>query len=115
MNSLKLKDAAEFVGCHAVTLAERAAAGVIPGCKVGKEWRFLDVDLVQYMRQQYPSNQTGDKKCLSTRVVKRGGSTSRTRESELESLLGQKTSRKLEESTTKLKLIYGIENDPGQP
>jgi len=43
--SLDLTEAAAFLGLHPDTLRERAAEGKIPGAKLGKEWRFLDVDL----------------------------------------------------------------------
>lgn len=115
MNSLDLQAAAEFVGCHPVTLAERTAAGVIPGCKIGKEWRFLDIDLAEYMRQQYPANKPEVKKCRSTSAAKRGGLTSRTGESELDNLLGRQTGTKPSVSMTRLKLICGIESDLAQP
>lgn len=57
MRTLSLSEAADFLGLHPVTLQERARAGVVPGAKVGRAWRFLDVDLVEYMRAQYPSSQ----------------------------------------------------------
>lgn len=53
---MDIKNAAEALGIHPCTLQERAKAGLIPGAKIGKEWRFLEVDLVEYMRAQYPSN-----------------------------------------------------------
>lgn len=56
MNSLDLKSAANFLGLHPNTLQTRAKAGEIPGAKIGKEWRFLDIDLAEYMRSQYPAN-----------------------------------------------------------
>lgn len=53
--SLDLQEAAAFLGIHADTLRERAAAGIIPGAKIGKEWRFLDVDLAAWLRLQAPN------------------------------------------------------------
>lgn len=55
MNSLDLRAAAQFLGLHPNTLQARAKAGLIPGSKIGKEWRFLDVDLAAHMRAQYRS------------------------------------------------------------
>jgi hypothetical protein len=46
-------EAAAFVGLHPDTLRERAASAIIPGAKTGKEWRFLDIDLVAYVRGRY--------------------------------------------------------------
>jgi excisionase family DNA binding protein len=60
MNSLDLKSAANFLGLHPNTLQARAKAGEIPGAKIGKEWRFLDIDLAEYMRSQYPTNKAGN-------------------------------------------------------
>lgn len=49
-SSLGLEEAARFLGMHRDTLRERAAAGIIPGAKIGKSWRFLDADLAAYLR-----------------------------------------------------------------
>ena len=57
MTNPALKEAAEFLGLHPVTLQQRAKSGVIPGAKIGRSWRFLTVDLVAYLRAQYPSSQ----------------------------------------------------------
>lgn len=51
--TLDLKGAASFLGIHKETLRERAACGEIPGAKVGKSWRFLEDDLVNYLRSLY--------------------------------------------------------------
>lgn len=45
MISLDLAAAAAFLGIHPDTLAERARAGMIPGAKIGREWRFLQGDI----------------------------------------------------------------------
>lgn len=103
MQSLDLQQAAKFLGLHPNTLQERAKAGLIPGAKPGKEWRFIDVDLVEYMRSQYPANkQAGDNECHSTSAGKRGGTTSRSRanhgiEEALDALIGTRRNA----STTK--------------
>ena len=57
MNTFDLQEAARFLGIHPHTLQARAKAGIIPGAKLGKEWRFIDDDLVGYLRSQYPANQ----------------------------------------------------------
>lgn len=46
---LNLEEAAEALGMCAETLRERAAAGIIPGAKPGKEWRFRASRLAAYM------------------------------------------------------------------
>jgi excisionase family DNA binding protein len=58
--SLNLAEAAAFLGIHGDTLRERAASGIIPGAKIGKEWRFLDVDLAKYLREQYACHSTNN-------------------------------------------------------
>ncbi|PTT35481.1 hypothetical protein DBR23_23460 [Acidovorax sp. HMWF018] len=51
--SLSLVEAAALLRVHKNTLAARARARIIPGAKIGKEWAFLEADLVAYMRAQY--------------------------------------------------------------
>ncbi len=53
---MDIKEAAEALGIHPNTLQERAKAGLIPGAKIGKEWRFIDADIADFMRAQYPAN-----------------------------------------------------------
>jgi len=103
--SLDIDEAAAFLGLHPSTLQERARAGAIPGAKIGKEWRFLDVDLAAYLRAQYPANQTQKpgKSCHFTVEAKSGGSASRTRASGLDDLLGLPTAKPRSASTTKSK------------
>ena len=52
MRTLDLAAAAAFLGLHPHTLQARAKAGEIPGAKVGKAWRFIDLDLAEYLRAQ---------------------------------------------------------------
>jgi Helix-turn-helix domain len=54
MNTLDLQAAAAFLHIHPVTLQEKARAGEIPGAKIGKRWVFVDVDLIEHIRSQYP-------------------------------------------------------------
>ena len=56
MTTLDLAAAAAFLGVQRETLRERAAAGIIPGAKIGKEWRFLQDDLTAYFRSQCRSS-----------------------------------------------------------
>ena len=53
MKSLDLVQAAELLGVHPNTLRERARTGVISGVKIGRAWRFLEDDLVLFMRSLY--------------------------------------------------------------
>jgi excisionase family DNA binding protein len=47
-----IKEAAAFLHIHPDTLAERARAGEIPGCKVGRAWVFLPELLTEYLRSK---------------------------------------------------------------
>ncbi|PBN42061.1 hypothetical protein SxD43FB_18625 [Sphingobium sp. D43FB] len=50
---LSLQEAAAFLGIHANTLRGYAKAGVVPGAKFGRDWRFLEADLVASLRARY--------------------------------------------------------------
>jgi len=52
--TLSLIQAADFLGINKETLRRRAKHDEIPGAKVGKCWRFLEEDLVSYLRSLYP-------------------------------------------------------------
>ena len=54
MSTFTLQQAAAFLKIHPVTLQEKARAGEIPGAKIGKCWVFLEIDLVEHIRSQYP-------------------------------------------------------------
>lgn len=104
-SSLDLTEAAAFLGLHPDTLRERAAAGIIPGAKIGKTWRFLDADLAAYLRAQY-----GGKACRSTegRGRKSGTSTcAGAAGAELDALLARPTRGRRSASTTSLQLVSG--------
>ena len=55
-NTLNLKQAAELVKLHPVTLQGKAKAGEIPAAKPGKCWVFIEADLIEWLRAQYTSN-----------------------------------------------------------
>ena len=116
--SMDLIEAAAFLGLHPNTLQERAKAGQVPGCKVGREWRFLDLDLMEYIREQYPANKPGEKErkpCRLLRGAKSGGLTSMSVEAALDKALNRKTDRKPSESTTKFALVRGKKPTPAKP
>ena len=107
MNSLDLEGAAKFLGLHPDTLQSRAKSGDIPGAKIGKEWRFLELDLVAYFRSHYKKDEPESTKCHSTKEAKRGGTTLSTKASGLENLLGLPIRSKRNACTTKQKQHYG--------
>lgn len=60
MKTLNLHEAAALLRMHAESLRQKTRQGLIPGAKIGKRWVFLEEDLIQYLRSQYPSQrQTG--------------------------------------------------------
>lgn len=53
MRTFNLQQAADFLGINKETARRRAVAGQIPGAKVGRSWRFVEEDLVTYLRSLY--------------------------------------------------------------
>jgi excisionase family DNA binding protein len=51
--TLDLIEAANFLGAHKETVRRLVAKREIPGVKVGRSWRFIEEDLVNYMRNKY--------------------------------------------------------------
>lgn len=51
-----IKEAAAFLRIHPDTLAERARAGEIPGCKIGRSWVFMPELLNQYLEARCAAN-----------------------------------------------------------
>ncbi|WP_165919160.1 helix-turn-helix domain-containing protein [Sulfuritortus calidifontis] len=99
MKTLDLHAAADLLHIHPVTLREKARCGEIPGAKIGKSWVFVDVDLIDYIRAQYPARvMQGDRQekseCHSTsvRTLPSGGSSSATLERSYKEVLGLTTS-----------------------
>jgi hypothetical protein len=99
MKTLGLHAAAELLGVHPVTLREKARLGEIPGAKIGKSWVFVDVDLIDHIRAQYPLRvMQGDRQeqsiCHSTNAKTRpsGGSKSATTDRQYKEALGLTTS-----------------------
>jgi excisionase family DNA binding protein len=50
--TLGIDGAAELLGIHTETLRSRAAAGIIPGAKIGRAWVFVTEDLINYVRNR---------------------------------------------------------------
>ena len=100
MKTMGIQEASEFIRVHSVTLSTMAKAGKIPAAKPGKEWVFIDVDLVEWLRSQYrtqtyvsDSTEKERKQCHSTnvKIQKSGGTSSLMKvESEYRNQLGLK-------------------------
>lgn len=52
MKTFNITEAAEFLGAHKETVRRLAAKGQLPGVKIGRSWRFIENDLVIYMRSK---------------------------------------------------------------
>ncbi|MDQ6620978.1 MAG: helix-turn-helix domain-containing protein [Pseudomonadota bacterium] len=68
---LTLTEAAALLRLHPVTVRALAASGRIPACKIGRVWRFVEIDLLASTRAYYSrADAVGDKEssCRSTNV-----------------------------------------------
>jgi excisionase family DNA binding protein len=85
MNTLTLLEAAAFLKMHPEEVRCRARRGVIPACKPGRRWVFIEDDLAAFLRGKYPSHrqalrvtfEKGSAPWVSANEALSGGSTSR--------------------------------------
>lgn len=95
--TLNIIEAAKFLGAHKETVRRLAASGELPGVKIGRGWRFIEQDLVMYMRNKYSTcdaSQGVNMRSIdiwhSRKKMGTGGSTSPTMESVYAKALGLK-------------------------
>ncbi|HEY8100172.1 MAG TPA: helix-turn-helix domain-containing protein [Burkholderiaceae bacterium] len=107
METLDTQQAAQFLHMHPVTLQGKARRGEIPGAKLGKQWVFLRLDLMAYIRAQYVARVSqGDTQenigCHFTNAKTHliGGSKSRLMGKTYQEVLGLPTKHKLRNTTT---------------
>jgi hypothetical protein len=108
VKTLGLKEAAEFLRIHPITLLRNAQTGKIPGAKPGKCWVFLDVDLADYLRANYrrqASSNSDNKESQQWLFIDRksrpiGGSTLPSMDDEYAKALGLKTEKRRKNTTT---------------
>ncbi len=97
MRTLNLQQAADFLGVNKETARRRAATGQLPGAKVGRSWRFIEEDLVTYLRSLYAKqasqgvSQRRNTKWHSAKEAKPIGLGLATKESEYRKALGLQT------------------------
>jgi excisionase family DNA binding protein len=97
MRTMNLQEAAVFLGIHKETVRHYAAANIIPGCKPGRSWRFIEEDLAEYMRSLYCNDalqgvkERSKKQWHSSKETTLGGYTSTTKVSGYEKALGLAT------------------------
>lgn len=89
MSVLDTKRAAKMLGVHPVTLRNLAIEGKIPCRKVGREWRFHEDHLTDWLRGDNAKEGKGETEWQSTSAAMSGGFVSpRRTEQEYENLLG---------------------------
>ena len=59
--TLDIEECAAFLKIHTITAYKMAAAGELPGAKIGSCWVFLKDDLVEYLREQVRQQQAARK------------------------------------------------------
>lgn len=105
MKTLTLKQAATFLQVHLDWLRKEAKAGRIPGRKMGRFWRFIEEDLVVWLRSGYAEpRHTRTLVEVSWDYSKEAPSgssiSSRQAANELKNRLGLPTEKKRRNSTT---------------
>ncbi|HEM0348701.1 TPA: helix-turn-helix domain-containing protein [Legionella pneumophila] len=94
VRTLNINQAAQFLGAHKETIRRLAVSGKIPAVKIGRGWRFIEQDLVVYMRSEYSSRVTSQgainrsKQWRFTEGMKFGGSALPTMDKEYREALG---------------------------
>jgi len=53
---LDVDKAADFLGVSTETIRILARNGKIPAAKIGRQWRFQQDDLINFLRSQYEPN-----------------------------------------------------------
>jgi excisionase family DNA binding protein len=53
---MNTEEAAQFLGLKPFTIREYAKQGIIPAKKIGKQWRFVKVDLLSWLREKNQGN-----------------------------------------------------------
>ena len=53
---MTLKEAAEYLSVHKDTLRRKAKSGAIPAFKIGKDWRFNQASLEEWIKEQEREN-----------------------------------------------------------
>ncbi|ARB94013.1 DNA-binding protein [Legionella longbeachae] len=93
--TLNIIEASKFLGAHKETVRRMVANGIIPAAKIGRSWRFIEDDLVMYIRNKYSTwdasqgvNIRSIDTWHSTKEMGSGGQIFTTKESVYEKVLG---------------------------
>ena len=101
---LTLQEAADFMGIPVKSLRDKARLGKVPAFKIGRQWRFIQDDLIMFCRSLYGQDTnknrylewpSGNAPTASTSPI----STPRT-DAEYAAALGLETKGKLRNTTT---------------
>ena len=71
---LSVAEAAAFLKVHANTVRAWVRSGRIPGAKIGREWRFIEADLVTATREHYPASARMQPSALQEEALWHSGS-----------------------------------------
>ena len=103
MKTLTLDEASDLVKLHPSTVLAKARTGDIPAAKPGKCWVFIDIDLFEWVREQYTNRRqevsaikNGERTCnsLKERKVITGISSLPSKEKQYTDLLEPVTKKK---------------------
>ncbi|MDR2173625.1 MAG: helix-turn-helix domain-containing protein [Burkholderiales bacterium] len=112
---LTTKQVAVLLSIHITTVTQLAKAGKLPAFKVGRRWKFAEIDLLAFARSQYRGAMAvgGERSkdvCHFTdgKIASFGGSVSRRQTAKkYADLLAPKTGSKRKNGTTGQKQNYG--------
>ncbi|MPS48577.1 MAG: DNA-binding protein [Methylobacillus sp.] len=62
--TVKVAEAAKFLGISPKNLRLKAKQGLIPGAKPGRDWVFIEDDLISYMRGLYSNGSTSKREVV---------------------------------------------------
>jgi predicted site-specific integrase-resolvase len=94
MTTLDLHCAAKLLCVGPITLKRWAQRGQVPAAKVGRKWIFIEVDLLNHLRAQYPQrvrqSENLEQQChsISAKIHPCGGSKSPTVDAQYSEVLG---------------------------
>ncbi|WP_350282692.1 helix-turn-helix domain-containing protein [Nitrosomonas sp.] len=99
---LTTDEAASLLKVSRVTMLSLAASGKIPCRKIGRAWRFVDIDLIRYISEHKEEHNNGEVKChsINEKIPLSGGSKSAITEESYIKALGLQTEKRRRNTTT---------------
>jgi excisionase family DNA binding protein len=102
MVTLGLEEAARALRMAASTLRKRAAAGIVPAYKPGRQWVFLPDEIAQYMKASRPPCRS-----IAAPTLRTGGVVSSSTIEKSASQLAQEIASKRRNLKPRLALVPG--------